>query len=109
MISERMKDIAEGAIRFADSECVKTHPGVAAAHIKGLANLILSAPVAAQLSVPEGWKLVPERIPPKALDAAVTWMGPAMRDAGRDLAYCITQIWNLLLDSAPTPPADEQP
>lgn len=60
----------------------------------------------AQANLPNGWMLVPERIPAQLLDLAVTWMGPAMREGGRDLAYCITQVWNLFLKDAPTPPAD---
>ncbi|WP_394065380.1 hypothetical protein [Alcaligenes sp. WGS1538] len=65
---------------------------------------LYAAPVAAQ-PAPEGWKLVPETIPLAGLDAAIAWMRPAMNEAGRDLAYCLRGVWEILLKSVKTPVA----
>lgn len=60
-------------------------------------------PVSGADGLPQGWRMVPEKIPMKGLDDAIAWMRPAMNQAGRDLAYCLTGAWSILLDSV-TPP-----
>lgn len=56
-------------------------------------------PVSGADGLPQGWRMVPEKIPMKGLDDAIAWMRPAMNQAGRDLAYCLTGAWSILLDS----------
>lgn len=60
-------------------------------------------PVSGAYRLPQGWRMVPEKIPMKGLDDAIGWMRCAMNQAGRDLAYCLTGAWSILLDSV-TPP-----
>ncbi|MGZ9569280.1 Lar family restriction alleviation protein [Alcaligenes nematophilus] len=60
-------------------------------------------PVSGADGLPQGWRMVPEKIPMKGLDDAIGWMRCAMNQAGRDLAYCLTGAWSILLDSV-TPP-----
>ena len=72
--------------------------------VQALRNLqAAQQPVSGADGLPQGWRMVPEKIPMKGLDDAIAWMRPAMNQAGRDLAYCLTGAWSILLDSV-TPP-----
>lgn len=70
---------------------------------KEIETLRAKQPVSGADGLPQGWRIVPEKIPMKGLDDAIAWMRPAMNQAGRDLAYCLTGAWGILLDSV-TPP-----
>uniref|UniRef100_UPI003016C6E5 hypothetical protein n=1 Tax=Alcaligenes sp. PF14 TaxID=3120297 RepID=UPI003016C6E5 len=70
---------------------------------KEIETLRAQQPVSGADGLPQGWRMVPEKIPMKGLDDAIAWMRPAMNQAGRDLAYCLTGAWSILLDSVNPP------
>lgn len=66
-----------------------------------LAARLNAAPTPPAQAVPQGWKLVPEKLTVPMLDAAA-WAGP-----GYAAVSLIQKAWSAILNAVPTPPAQQ--